>query len=103
MGNMQALSMAGAVQDGDLTLEAALSWHFSANHFPPLPQELVPVAVDIIYSYDPFDADAQDRLVTLPEGITWRGDNCAPVWACIDAWHLDAYLEQFLYGDGEED
>lgn len=102
MGNMQALAMAGAVQDGDIDLEAALSWHFQANHYPSLPQELVSVAADIIRSYDPFDADAQDELVKLPEGITWRGQTSAPVWACIDAWHLDAYLEQYLYGEEVE-
>lgn len=91
MGHTQAAAFAEAVADGEVSLEAALEYHLTANHFPPIPRSVIPVAVKVIElaNVGEFDAD-----VELPDGITYRdGRSSAPVWACCEAWHLDAFLE----------
>lgn len=90
MGNMNALGMADAVAEGQVSQDAALEWHLRSNHFPPLPSELVPVARRVI---DKANAGEWDANVRLPKGISYRGSSLAPVAACVDAWHLDAFLD----------
>jgi hypothetical protein len=89
MGNMQALSYAEGVEEGSVALETALTAHFRSTHFPPLPYELVPIAADIVRGEIDIDGD-----VELPEGISYRGSSTAPVWSCVEAWHLGAFLER---------
>lgn len=36
MGNVQAAEMAAAVQQHDIDLRRAISWHLTSNHYPPL-------------------------------------------------------------------
>lgn len=90
MGNLQAQEFASMVEDEGLDLTTALEWHLTANHFPPLPLELVPVAVKVIDLANQEDWDAE---VELPEGVTYKDRGTAPVYACVEAWHLDAFLE----------
>ena len=33
-------------------------------------------------------------LVKLPEGVSYKGDDSAPVWAIIEQHHLDAWVDQ---------
>lgn len=71
------------------TVEQALTWHLTSNHFPPIPVAIVPVAKRaILYA----NQGRWDSLLTLPPGMTWRGHTRAPVSACVDAWHLEAFL-----------
>jgi hypothetical protein len=47
--------------------------------------------IDAIDAY--YDED-YGREVSLPEGISWRGQVTAPAHAIIDAHHLDAWLPE---------
>ena len=85
MGRLSALDMAA-----NTDLDTALSWHLSANHFPPLPPELLPVAKRAIAKAS---ADQWDDELKLPAGIRYRDASSAPVYACVEAWHLDAFIE----------
>ena len=67
----------------------ALEWHLTANHYPSLPIELVDTAEEAIENA--LDDD-WDRLVPLPDGISWRDQDAAPTSACIDEWHLEPFL-----------
>lgn len=97
MGAMQALDLATNL---DLSLEKALSMHLSSNHYPPIPQVMIPVCIQAI---DAAWEDDLDRLIPLPfDGvdrngepfqIRWRdGNTSAPAWAVIEHAHLDAWL-----------
>jgi hypothetical protein len=95
MGHMSAVDMvAHASQDN------ALRWHLQANHYPPLPSSLLPVAKRVIQKAKRRDWDARVRL---PKGILWKGKTTAPVSACVEAWHLDAFLEQEDQGGEDSD
>lgn len=88
MGYLSARDMAQQAPN----LDVALEWHFRSNHFPPLPYELIPVAkriIEVVHN----DGAAAGDTVDLLEGTTWRGKSYAPLYACIEAWHLDAFLE----------
>ena len=86
MGRMQATEMA-ALAD----IDTALRWHLTSNHYPPLPIELVETAKVAITNGNAGDWDAE---IELPEGITYRDASTAPTWAAIQAWHLDAFLDE---------
>lgn len=93
MGALQALAMT----ETDLSLEQQLSWHLQGNHYPPIPQAMIPVcieAIDAVIEQDP------DRLIPLPKmedgfQIRWRDGNIeAPAWAVVEHAHLDAWLPE---------
>ena len=92
MGYLGALGMAQAAP-----LDAALSWHFTSNHFPPLPTSLIPVAKRAIKAAQ---AGEWDRKLRLPTGMSWKGQRNAPVSACVEAWHLNAFIDN-QEGDDE--
>lgn len=85
MGRLAAegmLEMAG--------FDAALDWHMKTNHYPPLPSSLIPVAKIVI---EKAKQGRWDARVKLPEGVSYQGKRIVPVSACVEAWHLDAFLE----------
>lgn len=84
MGYMSARDMAEQTD-----LDTALSWHLTANHFPPVPVTLVPAckeAIQAILDEEP------DRLIDLPDEITYRDLTLAPAYAIAEAHHLDAFI-----------
>jgi hypothetical protein len=87
MGSLQATEMANS----GLSLEDSLSWHLRANHFPPVPLEMIPVCMEAIQLMNEGLFNSQ---VELPLGTSYRGDTTAPAWAITDAHHLDAWIEE---------
>lgn len=90
MGALNAAAMGEAVADGGLSLRQALDWHLSSNHYPPVPPSMIDPCVDAIQA---LDDDEADLLITLPEGVSYRGGRLAPAWAIVEAHHLDAFLD----------
>lgn len=72
-----------------LDLNSSIAMHLQANHYPPVPTSMVQPCIDAIDAYH--DEDYQ-RLIELPEGISWRGETSAPASAIVEAHHLDAWL-----------
>ena len=96
MGAITALDIATT----DINLEQQLSWHLSGNHYPPIPQSMIPVCIEAI---DAAWEEDYNRLIKLPLNgvdrngepfqIRWRdGSDSAPAWAIIEHAHLDAWL-----------
>ena len=96
MGRATAMDIAAT----DVSLEQQLSWHLAGNHYPPIPQAMVPVCIEAIDAYWEMD---YNRLIKLPiDGvdrngepfqIRWRdGSDHAPASAIIEHAHLDAWL-----------
>lgn len=94
MGYITALGIA----ETELSLEQQVSWHFSSNCYPPVPQLMVPVAVEAIelVAYD------DDKvIVELPEGVSWRGQTSIPARDIVEHLFLWAFVES-LFNEGEE-
>ena len=86
MGHTQAAGMAEA---GGVN-ETTISWHLTVNHYPPLSTDLVGPCLKAIELAD--NGDWNDE-VKLPEGITFRDKETAPVWEMVNTFHLGAFLD----------
>jgi hypothetical protein len=92
MGSLHAQEMANAPE---LTMEQSLAWHLQSNHYPPVPTVMVQPCMEAI---DAFWEDDLDKLISLPEGISFRGNPEAPARDIIIQHHLDAWCD-----DSEDD
>lgn len=72
-----------------LPLEQALAHHLTHNHYPPVPIYMLDTCVKAL---DAAHADEYDTLITLPEGVTWRGASEVPAHVVITEFHLSAWL-----------
>lgn len=90
MGAFQAGEVAGMVGEGSITLERAVEWHLTSNHFPPVPVSMVSVCIEAIKSVN---EGVEDFRVELPAGVTWHGEATAPAWAIVQGHHLQSFLD----------
>jgi len=70
-------------------LRRALSWHLTSNHFPPVPDIMIDPCIEAIENAK---ADEWDKLISLPEGVGYKGLTVAPTEAIIDQHHLHSFL-----------
>jgi len=92
MGNNFATELADKDLFPELDLEMAISIHLQSNHYPPVPLSMVQPCIDAIDAY--YDED-YNKLIELPEGVTYRGGaTSAPASAIIEQHHLDAWLPE---------
>ena len=95
MGNNMATELANS----DMDIRTSLRYHLTGNHYPPVPSSMVDACLDTIDAYHDED---YDRLIALPEGVSWRGETSAPAHAIAEAHHLDNWLPHAHYCDCEE-
>lgn len=94
MGTLGAMGMANSVSEGYATLSQAMTWHLQCNHYPPVPSFMVDVCIQVINYINAEQHDADwDMTVPLPEGVLWRNETEAPIWAIVDAHHLESFIE----------
>lgn len=89
MGNLQAAEFAQAVNDNEISLESALSWHLTANHFPSLPTEYVALLSEVIQSVNAGNLALGD-WVTLPD---------VPTIPSRAVWDEELEVNRVLVGD----
>lgn len=87
MGSLHSYAVAA---DTTIPLEQQLEWHLQSNHFPPIPNTMVQPCVEAI---DAFWEDDLDKMISLPEGVGYRGLTAAPARAIIIEHHLDAWCD----------
>ena len=75
----------------DLSLEQAIGYHLQGNHYPPVPLSMVPVCIAAI---DFAHQEMWDETVEMPDGISYKGNTSAPVWAIIEQHHLHPWLPE---------
>jgi hypothetical protein len=94
-------NLATELADGTLGLdmESAIAMHLRANHYPPVPLSMVQPCMDAI---DAYWEDSQDRLIEMPEGVSYKGNTHAPAWAIIEQHHLDAWCQDDFVGEDYE-
>jgi len=85
MGSVFANDLA----DMAIDIRTQLKIHLKGNHYPPVPSSMVQPCLDAIDAYHEED---YSRLIKLPEGVSWRGEESAPASAIAEAHHLDAWL-----------
>ena len=96
MGYLAALELAG----GEFVPRArGIEIHLSTNLYPPVPTSMVQACLDAI---DAVVEDDIERLIELPEGVKWRGQELAPAFAIVDAHRLDAFVD-VAYAEYEAD
>ena len=93
MGHLHAIEFAAAVRRDQLSLAAALEYHLTVNHYPPVPSSMIPACIKAIAAAREDDAE---REITLPVGNTFKGWPSAPAFEIINGLHLAPFI-------GEED
>lgn len=88
MGHLHAREIASI---GNITLEEQIRWHLLSNHFPPIPESMVQPCIEAI---DAFFEDNLDKLISLPEGVGYRGLTVAPAREILIQHHLEAWCEE---------
>ena len=78
----------------DLDLETQLQIHLTSNHYPPVPVSMVQPCIDALDAY--YDED-YNKLIEMPEGVSYCGEKFAPASAIIEQHHLDAWLPESEY------
>jgi hypothetical protein len=92
MGALRAMDIAEGFD-----LEQGISLHLTSNHYPPVPIEMVPVCIDAI---DAVNSESDwDKLITLPDGISWKGLHQAPASAIIEQHHLEFWIVESELGE----
>jgi hypothetical protein len=86
MGSVSSMAIAS---DLTLTLEQQIGWHLHSNHFPPVPSSMIQPCIDAIDAY--WEGNLQ-KMISLPEGVGYKGLTVAPAIAIIEQHHLDAWL-----------
>lgn len=90
MGSTQVLGFAEAVTEGQVSLAAAVHWNLTANHWPPLPGQLVGPVVEAIASCQ---AQEWDSRISLPEGMTLAGSATVSAGDLVEATHCWPFVE----------
>ena len=80
----------------DLDLDTQIKIHLTSNHYPPVPSSMVEPCIDAIDAY--YDED-YERLIKLPQGVFWKGQDTSPASAIVNAHHLEAWLPEAYQRD----
>lgn len=87
MGRMYA----EGIRETEASLEQQISWHFKGNCYPPPPQEMIPVAVAAINAI--VEDQDWDRMIDLPEGVQYRGEDQVAAHQVVESFRLDAWVD----------
>jgi len=82
-------NFATELADMDLDLAQSIRIQLTANHYPPVPVSMVEPCIEAIYACND---DEHNKLIKLPDGVSWRGEDHAPAYAIVEGHHLDAWL-----------
>ena len=91
MGYLQAVAMAEATDE-----RTALVWHLTANHYPPVPAEMVDVCVNALDAVT--ERGDTEEWVELPDWVAWKGSTHAPAWAVMENFHLWPFADERTKG-----
>ena len=93
MGTLSAMAMTD--EELGMTLEQQIGWHLQSNHFPPVPASMIEPCIQAI---DYANEGEWDKMVSLPEGVGYKGLTVAPVHAIVEQHHLSTWIiESELY------
>ena len=86
-------------------LEIGVELHLKGNCYPPHPGFMVPIAVTAIKNVvkaEIFrDYDLLDKMIKLPEGVTFRGSNKVSSIDAVESLRLADFVDHLLMGEEE--
>lgn len=92
MGSISAMGMKEQVGEGNVSIDTALSWHLTSNHYPPIPSYMIPVAKRAIAKAN---RGEWEKKVRLPKDVEHRVyGKLVPVHEVVSHMHLDCFLDQ---------
>ena len=83
MGTLSAMALTD--EELGMTLEQQISLHFQTNCYPPIPQQMLPVAIEAL---DNANSGDWQKMIRLPEGVTFRGYDEVATYNVIDSYYL---------------
>lgn len=86
--------LAEALTELDTSMRQQIEIHLVSNFYPPIPRFMAQPCVDAINAYLEEDTN---RMIDMPEGVTYKGSTSAPAWAIVEQHRLSPWL------DDEED
>lgn len=87
MGNLFATELA---MMENIELRQALSWHLAGNFYPPISADMIDPCIEAIQNANEGE---WEKLVSLPEGVGYRGLTVAPTQAIIEQHRLESFLD----------
>ena len=86
-------------------LEIGVKIHLTGNCYPPHPLSMVPIGVTAIKNVvkaEIFrDYDLLDKMIKLPEGVTFRGSNKVSSIDAVESLRLAEFVDHLLMGEEE--
>lgn len=94
MGSLHVMESKSMIDEGTLTLDNALCWHLTGNHYPPVSLDFLPAVKEALsYAQDAIDTDDDElwkKVIELPNGKKLT------VAAIIEGLHLDGFLNEVI-------
>lgn len=79
------------ISEADISLEQQIAIQLRNNHYPPVPLSMVNPCIAAIKMCN---MGMWDAMISLPDGVTWKGNIAAPANAIVDAHHLYDWIEE---------
>lgn len=83
----------------DISRENSIAIQLRSNHYPPVPLSMVQPCIEAI---DAVNDEDYNRLIPLPEGVSWRGQDSAPASAIVEGHHLEQWCNHAWDCDCDE-
>jgi hypothetical protein len=81
------------IAESSLDLTAKMSWHLQGNHYPPVDDSFIPVAVEAI---EQANTNNWDEVLLLPNGLE------RTVAFVIEGLHLQPFVDGMIVPGEEE-
>jgi len=73
---------AEGIVETDISLEQQIRWHLKANHYPPVHESFVDVAIQAIHAVNACEGNT---IIKMPNGIE------KSAYGIVDGLHLDTW------------
>lgn len=84
MGYIQAMEMVDLI-----SLEQGIRWHLQYNYSPPLPCEMIPIAVKAVILCRQYKFN-ENLLVPYENRIGWM----VPAYIVVETYHLEPWVNE---------
>lgn len=84
-------TIAVAISELDIPLKEQIEIHLVSNFYPPIPRWMAQTCVDALNAYWEQDTN---RMIDMPNGVTYKGSTSAPAWAVVEQHKLDTWLNE---------